>query len=99
MEKTNLNFSTVKTNLDDKKNLLVKNNFIDTNNYVKQNIYTNSVNTQNNNSSNPQENTEYVTNVRSKPLDNSSTNLNDYSRRKIIPITNNNEKFKIYANT
>ena len=95
MEKTNLNFSTVKTNLDDKKNLLVKNNFIDTNNYVKQNIYTNSVNTQNNNSSNPQENTEYVTNVRSKPLDNSSTNLNDYSRRKIIPITNNNEKFKI----
>jgi len=95
MEKTNLNFSTVKTNLDDKNNLFVKNNYIDTNNYVKQNLYTNGTNTSNNNSSNIQENTEFVTNVRSKGLDNSLTNLNDYSRRKIIPITNNNEKFKI----
>jgi uncharacterized protein Smg (DUF494 family) len=47
MERTNLNFSTVKTNLDNKKDLLVKNNFIDTNNYVKQNVHTNSVHSQN----------------------------------------------------
>jgi len=95
MERTNLNFSTVKTNLDDKNNLLVKNNFIDTNNYVKQNMYTNSVHTQNSQNTELQQSSDFVTNVRSKPLDNSSMNLNDYSRKKIIPITNNNEKFKI----
>jgi len=96
MERTNRNFSTVKTNLDDKNNLFVKNNFIDTNNYVKQNVHTNSVHSQNlHTPQQQQQNEDYVTNVRSKLLDNSSTNLNDYTRRKIIPITNNNEKFKI----
>jgi hypothetical protein len=38
-EKTNLQFSTIKTNNDDKNNNFVKNNFIDTNNYAKQNLY------------------------------------------------------------
>jgi ubiquitin len=35
---TNLNFSTIKTNLDNKKDLLVKNNFIDTNSIYLQNL-------------------------------------------------------------
>ena len=38
-EKTNLQFSTIKTNNDDKNLNFVKNNFIDTNNYAKQNLY------------------------------------------------------------
>jgi hypothetical protein len=93
MEKTNLNFNTVKTNLDDKKNLLLQNNFIDTNNYVKQNIYTNK---QNNNvtdfaSDNNGDQYMYHRSKQIIPGDNTS----DASKKKIVGISTSTQNYKV----
>ena len=92
MEKTNLNFSTVKTNLDEKNNRLIKNNFIDTNNYTKQNLYQKKDNQ--NESTNNNSTDEYLTNQRSRPTNSNGSDLSEYTRRKLVPITTSSEKYK-----
>jgi len=94
-EKTNLQFSTVKTNNDDKNINFQKNNFLDTNNYAKQNLYEikeknqQFVNDQNN------ENYGYLTNQRSKSIISGNENLDTYTRRKMMPISHSDEKYKV----
>lgn len=95
MEKTNLNFNTVKTNLDDKKNIIVKNNFIDTNNYVKQNLFAKTQKSENIQDEEIQENQEYLTNQRSRLITKQDYNLNEYTRRKVVNISNSNQQYKI----
>jgi hypothetical protein len=94
-EKTNLQFSTIKTNNDDKNNNFVKNNFIDTNNYAKQNLY--ELKDKNENINNEKNNDSYgfLTNQRSKSIVSGSENLDAYTRRKIMPISHSNENYKI----
>jgi len=92
MEKTNLNFSTVKTNLDEKNNRLIKNNFIDTNNYTKQNLHQKKDNQ--NESTNNNSTDEYLTNQRSRPTNSNGSDLSEYTRRKLVPITTSSEKYK-----
>ena len=94
-EKTNLQFSTVKTNNDAKNNNFVKNNFLDTNNYAKQNLY--ELKEKNSEFVNEKSDSDYgyLTNQRSKNILTSSENLDTYTRRKIMPITHSNEKFKV----
>jgi len=92
MEKTNLNFSTVKTNLDEKNNRLIKNNFVDTNNYTKQNLYQKKDNQ--NESTNNNSTDEYLTNQRSRPTNSNGSDLSEYTRRKLVPITTSSEKYK-----
>jgi len=95
MEKTNLKFNTVKTNLDDKKNILVKNDFIDTNNYVKQNLYSKQQEKEKNNDDNNYENNEYLTNQRNRSIMNCNSHTNEFTRRKVVPISEGNSKFKV----
>ena len=92
MEKTNLNFSTVKTNLDEKNNRLIKNNFVDTNNYTRQNLYQQKDNQ--NESTNNNSKDEYLTNQRSRPTNSNGSDLSEYTRRKLVPITTSSEKYK-----
>ena len=92
MEKTNLNFSTVKTNLDEKNNRLIKNNFVDTNNYTRQNLYQQKDNQ--NESTNYSSNEEYLTNQRSRPTNSNGSDLSEYTRRKLVPITTSSGKYK-----
>ena len=92
MEKTNLNFSTVKTNLDEKNNRLIKNNFVDTNNYTRQNLYQQKDNQIDTNYYNSKD--EYLSNQRSRPTNSNGIDLSEYTRRKIIPITTTSEKYK-----
>jgi hypothetical protein len=95
MERTNLNFNTVKTNLDDKKNILVKNNFVDTNNYVKQNLFSKHENSEKNSDHENQEGSDYYTNQRNRSIINQNFNLNEYTRRKVVPITDSTTKYKV----
>ena len=92
MEKTNLNFSTIKTNLDEKNNRLIKNNFIDTNNYTRQNLYQQRDNQ--NESTNNNSKDEFLTNQRSRPTNSNGSDLSEYTRRKVVPITTGSEKYK-----
>ena len=92
MEKTNLNFSTVKTNLDEKNNRLIKNNFVDTNNYTKQNLHQQKDNHYDN--QNYSSNEEYLTNQRSRPTNSNGSDLSEYTRRKLVPITTSSGKYK-----
>ena len=92
MEKTNLNFSTVKTNLDEKNNRLIKNNFVDTNNYTKQNLYQKKDNQNDTQDFNSKD--EYLTNQRSRPTNSNGSDLSEYTRRKLVPITTSSEKYK-----
>jgi hypothetical protein len=94
-EKTNLQFSTVKTNNDDKNNNFVKNNFIDTNNYAKQNLYELKDKNENFNNDKNEDNYGYLTNQRSKSIVSGSENLDAYTRRKMMPISHSNEKYKV----
>ena len=95
MEKTNLNFSTVVTNSDDKNNILVKNNFVDTNNYVRQNLFNKSDNLQNSNTNKTEQKSEYLSNQRSKSIVKDNFNLDEYTRRKVIPISTSSDNFKV----
>jgi hypothetical protein len=92
MEKTNLNFSTVKTNLDEKNNRLVKNNFVDTNNYTRQNLYQQKDNQNETQYYNSKD--EFLTNQRSRPTNSNGSDLSEYTRRKLVPITTGSEKYK-----
>ena len=94
-EKTNLQFSTVKTNNDDKNNNFVKNNFIDTNNYAKQNLYELKDKNENFNNDKNEDNYGYLTNQRSKSIVSGSENLDTYTRRKMMPISHSNENYKV----
>jgi hypothetical protein len=94
-EKTNLQFSTIKTNNDDKNNNFVKNNFIDTNNYAKQNLYELKDKNENFNNDKNEDNYGYLTNQRSKSIVSGSENLDAYTRRKIMPISHSNGNYKI----
>jgi len=104
-QNTNLNFNIVKSSLnksDDKNNVLTKNNFLDTNNYLKQNLYRNSEDNQQNTESSQQfmvsngfESEEYLTNQRSRSIVGNPNYLNEYTRRKVIPIAKPNEDYKI----
>ena len=97
MEQTNLNFNIVKSNLSkiDDKNILTKNSFIDTNNYAKQNIHKSKEKLKNNDTNNSELSDEYLTNQRSRSILSTSDNLNEYTRRKVIPIGKPNEQYKI----
>jgi len=95
MEKTNLNFSTVITNSDDKTNILVKNNFIDTNNYVRQNLFNKSENLQKSNTNENEQTNEYLSNQRSRSITKDNFKLDEYTRRKVIPISTSSNKFKV----
>ena len=92
MEKTNLNFSTVKTNLDEKNNRLIKNNFVDTNNYTRQNLYQQKDNQNETQTYNSKD--EFLTNQRSRPTNSNGSDLSEYTRRKVVPITTGSEKYK-----
>jgi len=94
-EKTNLQFSTIKTNNDATNNNFVKNNFLDTNNYAKQNLY--ELKQKNKEFLNEKSDNDYgyLSNQRSKSILTSSENLDTYTRRKIMPITHSDENFKI----
>jgi len=94
-EKTNLQFSTIKTNNDATNNNFVKNNFLDTNNYAKQNLY--ELKQKNKEFLNEKSDNDYgyLSNQRSKSITTSSENLDTYTRRKIMPITHSDENFKI----
>jgi len=96
MEKTNLNFSTVKTNLDEKNNRLIKNNFIDTNNYTRQNLYQQKDNQKDNQNESTNNNSkdEYLTNQRSRSTNSNGGDLSEYTRRKLVPITTGSEKYR-----
>jgi len=94
MQTTKLNFNIDKTNLDDKKNILLKNNYIDTNNYVKQNIYQNNeTNEYLNSITNNDE--SFLKNQRQRSINKQDFKLNEYTKRKLIPISNHSEKYKI----
>ena len=95
MERTNLNFNTVKTNLDDKKNILVKNTFVDTNNYVKQNLFSKQEKSEKNIDHENQEGSDYYTNQRNRSIVIQNSNLNEYTRRKVVPITDSTKKYKV----
>lgn len=92
MEKTNLNFSTIKTNLDEKNNRLIKNNFVDTNNYTRQNLYQQKDNQNETQTYNSKD--EFLTNQRSRPTNSNGSDLSEYTRRKVVPITTGSEKYK-----
>ena len=94
-EKTNLQFSTIKTNNDDKNNNFVKNNFLDTNNYAKQNLFELKEKNENFNNVKNEDEYGYLTNQRSRSIVSGSENLDTYTRRKIIPISHSNEKYKV----
>lgn len=95
MEKTNLNFSTVITNLDDKSKNLQTNNFIDTNNYVRQNLYNKQDKTSNFYNTENEESIEYLTNQRSRSIIKDNFHLDEYTRRKVIPISNTKANTKV----
>jgi len=94
-EKTNLQFSTVKTNNDDKNHTFIKNNFIETNNYTKQNLY--ELREKNKNSSGDKNNEDYgyISNQRSRAVISYGNNLETLSRKKIMPISHSDENFKV----
>ena len=95
MEKTNLNFSTVITNVDDDSKKIQTNNFIDTNNYVRQNLYNKQDKTSNFNNTENEESVEFLTNQRSRSIVKDNFNLDEYTRRKVIPISNTKGNSKV----
>ena len=94
-EKTNLQFSTIKTSNDEKNKNFIKNNFIDTNNYAKQNLY--ELKEKKKEYSNEKSDDKYgfVTNQRSKSIASNSETLDTNSRRKIMPISQSDEEYKV----
>ena len=95
MEKTNLNFSIVKTNLDDKNNISINNNFIDTNNYVRQNLFSKNSDSHKINDNEVENKNEYLSNQRSKSIVKDTLNLDEYNKRKIIPISSSSNNYKV----
>jgi hypothetical protein len=94
MERTNLNFSTVKTNLDDKNNL-IKNNYVETNNYTRQNLFLEREKKKTSNQEKYENSDEYLTNQRNRQATKKDFVDNEYTRRKVIPISQKTEKFKV----
>jgi len=94
MENTNLNYTPIKTNLDDNNNIYVKNNFVDTNNYVNQNIHKLKENKKYSIDKNDEKNEEYMMSQRARNIMSAVNPINDTLRKKVNPISES-ERYKI----